>query len=774
MTVKFNHWRSIHSVTVVAVAAALLLTGQPANSQERDDDSLSIEEVVVTATRRSTSLATTPLAISALTNEMLERADVASMADLAAEVTGLNIVNQGAGLHRPVIRGLQGVGDSQVGIYLDNTPITGSPGTANSAGRFSPEIVPVDMERVEVLRGPQGTLYGGGSMGGAIRYITNKPDASGFEGKFGLTASSIDGSFGYNSDLVLNLPLVEDDLAIRLVGYMRDEEGYINNVVTGRSDVNEFEKQGARLMVGWTPTDNLTLTGTYISETVDAGARAIVQTDLPDLSTRNPGNDATDDDVSIFNLTAEYKASFADIVYSYSAYDRDLFYRYSAIVDLIGVNPPNLGGSLLIQPQDVESDVHEIRIVSNENDSNFYWTVGAFHSERDTFGLSDLINLDTAGNLIFPDPAGSPGAVEGDIASLTFRRSVDQTQTEKAIFGEVSYVFGEKTTLTAGTRLFEFENRDGGQSLVLLGEPRDPVANPYREASSTHDGEVFKLRLSHEILDDSVIYASWSQGYRSGGVNVELLTSGVDPEDTPTTFEPDRADNYEIGFRGAVNDGRTTVAAAVFLVDWTDMFVNLKRTDLQLLGGGNLLNVEFRANAGEAEISGAEVDVETLVGEHLTFSAGATLLSAELGSDVQRFGDSVGALEGDELPFVPDYTFNLTAEYGWNLNNGMKAYVWGGYRYTGTTYGDFNPFVIGTDGQPTTTPNILYTEYGDYGILNLKFGLEADTWSSSLSIGNVTDERECTYLLRSSIRPAPGNCFIEMPRSVALQFRKSF
>ena len=755
----------IGAIAAVCFAGHMSIT--TAHAQE--SEAYTLEEVVVTATRRSTSLATTPLAISAVTSGQLERADVTSMADLAAEVTGLNIVDQGAGLHRPVIRGLQGVGDSQVGIYLDNTPITGSPGTANSAGRFSPEIVPIDMERVEVLRGPQGTLYGGGAMGGAIRYIANKPDSTQFEGQVGLGVASIDGSSGFDGHVVLNMPVVEDQFAVRLVGYGHDYDGYIDNVVTGLSDINDTQRTGVRLSAGWTPTDNLNLIATYISETQESGARAIVQTDLGELQTRNPGaSDTIDDDVEILNLTANYAAPWADVVYSYSKYERDLFYRYSIVVDLVGIDPPNLGGSLLIQPQDVSSDVHEIRLVSNDADSNFQWTVGAFFSERDTFGLSDSINLDMQGNLTFPDAIGSPGAMENDIASLTFRRSVDQTQEERAIFGEVSYTFNDRTTLTAGGRFFEFDNRDGGQPLVLFGMDR---GLPFVERSSSHDGEVFKLRLSHEVLDDSVIYASWSQGFRAGGVNVELTAFGFDPLDTPLTFEPDLADNFEIGFRGALNEGRMTVAAAAFFIDWTDMFVNLERNDL---GPNANKNIEFRANAGQADITGLELELEALAGDGFKFSAGATFLSGELGSDIQTFGDSVGSLEGDDLPFVPEFTFNLTGEYRWDWISGLQAYVWGGYRYTGTTFGDFNPFLVGADGELTTTPNIAYTEYGDYGVLNLKFGVEAEDWTASLSVGNVFDERECAYLRRDTIRPSPGNCFIEKPRSIELGFTKDF
>lgn len=758
--------KSLATFCALVCSAGLSLVGSNSAAQQVDVDESgggALEEVIVTATRRSTSIASTPLSVSAVTSAMLQRANVSSMSGLAAEVTGLNVVDQGGGLTRPVIRGLQGVGDAQVGVYFDNTPITGSPGTANSAGRFSPEMEPIDMERVEVLRGPQGTLYGGSSMGGAIRYITRKPDSSQFGGKFEAGLSSYESSVGYDGSFVLNMPVVEDKFALRLVGYMRDEDGYIDNAATGATDINDLETRGGRLAAAWTPSDAVDILATYYWEETEAGARAIVHTDLPDLQTRNPGPDAIDDETSIFNLTVDLQTNWSDITYSYSQYERELFYRYSIPIDPFGAAPPNFGGTLLTQPQDVDTDIHEIRFVSNL-DGRWQWTAGAFSSERDAYGESDLYFLDEAGLLIFLD--GSPGAMEDVIASLLFRRNVDQTQTEKAVYGDLSYDLSDRTTLTFGTRVFNFDNRDGGQPIALFGGPF-PGNPPFVEASSDHDGEVFKLHLSHAVLSDSVVYASWIQGFRAGGVNVEVVTSGFDPADTPLTFNPDEVDNYEIGFRGALMDSRMTLAVAAFYLDWTDMFVNLVRTDLPGLG-----NIEFRANAGEADISGIEFEIEALVGENLKLSAGTTILNGELASDIRAFGDSTGALEGDDLPFVPEYTLNLTAEYEWEFRN-MRAFVWGGYRYTGKTFGDFNPFLVDQDG-PTTTPNMSYTEYGDYGVLNLRFGLESDTWTGSVLIDNLTDERECAYLRRDAIRPQPGNCFIERPRSIGLRFSTYF
>ncbi|MCG8613257.1 MAG: TonB-dependent receptor [Pseudomonadales bacterium] len=496
----------------------------------------------------------------------------------------------------------------------------------------------------------------------------------------------------------------------------------------------------------------------YYFEEQNSDSQSVIREDLSGYQNTRFGLEPIDDEISILNLTANMETSWVDLVYSFSSYDRDLFYRFNIDVNLFSANPTN-GGAALIQPQDVDTDVHELRFVSNA-DGPLKWTTGIFLSERNTFGLSEVYYRNESGDLI--NLSGGPGS-EGDPASIAFRRSVDQKQTERAIYGEVSYDFTDNTTLTFGARIFEFENDDGGAALVSpVGIPANA---PFIGASSEHDGEVFKLKLSHNILDDSVVYLNWSQGFRAGGANVEALTSGFPIADTPETFEPDTVDNYEIGFRGALMDGRLTLATALFYLDWQDMFVDLERNDL-------LGNIEFRANAGEAEITGLEFETEVLLAEDFKVSASFTVIDGELASDVRQFGDSAGALAGDTLPFQPDMTFNLSAEYGWAMAN-LRSYIWAGYRYVGESSTDFHPFVIDSNG-PTTTPNPEYTEVGDYGILSLRYGLEGDDWNGAFYIDNATDERECTFIRITGLRPPPGNCFVERPLTAGIRFSKDF
>lgn len=346
-----------------------------------------IEEVIITATRRETALATTPQSISALSGNALEKMGADDFADIVGAIPGLTIKDQGPGLSRPVIRGVQGAGEGQVGIYYDDTPITGGPGTTNDAGRFAPEIKPIDIERVEVLRGPQGTLYGGGSMGGTLRFIANKPDATEFQGRIsGEFLSFADGGVGYQASTVINVPLVEDKLAIRAALYRRDQDGFVDNAVLGLEDVNEVNTDGARIALRWYATENTTVTGTYYYQEQELAAGFHINPNLAGFQTDLPGLDPFNDESKIFNLTIDHVMAWADMVYSFSTYERDATYRYFT---------PRFSpsGTLLVQPQPTDVDTHELRFTSNL-DGNFQWTFGAFSQNREAYVESQVFIVD--------------------------------------------------------------------------------------------------------------------------------------------------------------------------------------------------------------------------------------------------------------------------------------------------------------------------------------------------------------------------------------------
>ena len=283
-----------------------------------------IEEIVVTALKRTSTLQDTPIAISALTSEGLERVGADDFVDFVGSVPGLTLRDNGPGATRPTIRGIASPGEPQVGVYFDEALVVGAPGTTNDAGIRSPELKPFDLERVEVLKGPQGTLYGGGSMGGTLRFITKKPNAEKFEGKISVEGSTVEhGDAGFQVNGMVNIPIIEDQLAVRIVAYKRDDPGFIDNVAYGEDDINDVDTEGGRVSIRWTPTDRLTATGTVYYQDQNVGGGFHFN---PSIDGDNPKTDAIsrepfNDEQVLYNLTLEYGFDWADALYSYSWFE---------------------------------------------------------------------------------------------------------------------------------------------------------------------------------------------------------------------------------------------------------------------------------------------------------------------------------------------------------------------------------------------------------------------------------------------------------------------
>ncbi|QIB65188.1 TonB-dependent receptor [Kineobactrum salinum] len=290
-----------------------------------------LEEVVVTALRRGTSLQDTPISISALGGDTLARIGADDFEDYVGKVPGLNLLDNGPGSRRLVIRGVQGAGEAQVGLYYDEVPVTGAPGSASDAGQRQPDIKMVDIERVEVLRGPQGTLYGSGTMGGTLRVITNKPDTTAFSARIGSDLSHTEKG-GMNTKVtgMVNVPLIENKLALRVVAYDHDLEGYIDNVAYNKDDINDEKTSGGRVSMRWMPTDNFTLTGMYIYQDTETGGGFFYQQDVGDLKTATPARNPFEDEVNIANITGELVFDWGNWMFSYSDYERDVVFNFDS------------------------------------------------------------------------------------------------------------------------------------------------------------------------------------------------------------------------------------------------------------------------------------------------------------------------------------------------------------------------------------------------------------------------------------------------------------
>ena len=751
----------------MAFVAAIAMISSGFSAYAADDV---VEEIVVTALKRSSSLQDTPIAISALTGETIDKVGADDFVDIVGSVPGLTLRDNGPGATRPIIRGVSSPGEPQVGVYFDEALAVGAPGTTNDAGLRSPELKPFDMERIEVLKGPQGTLYGGGSMGGTMRFITNKPNAEEIEAKISVEGSTVrHGDTGYQVNGMLNLPVIQDQLALRIVAFKRDEPGFIDNVALGQDDINDVDSEGGRVALRWTPTDNFTASGTIYYQDQDVGGGFHFN---PNIDRDNPKTDALsmepyNDEQVLYNLTLEYAMSWADALYSYSWYDRNATFRFHN--GFTGFPFPPL---LSTQPEPLQALSHEFRLTST-GVNVIDWTIGAFYSDRNAFVDSRVA-----------EPTATGG--EPNPAVFFFRRTVNSSLLQRAVYGEATWHVTDRLALTGGVRYFEVDSGSDVINRVNIpgfglgpGVPGIPVPFQINVTRGADDGPIFKAHVGYDLTDDVLVYGSFSQGFRPGGANQNTSSIALtDPrnEGVPESFKSDTLDSYEVGIHSQWLENRLTMNAAVYHINWEDIVLS-SRSPSGLFG--------FLQNADTTDVTGFELESVLDVAEDFRLTAALSYVNAELSSNApvnrQRGSDRVwysrSGVDGDRLPNVPEWTFNGSMEYGRQLSwMDLRGYIYLNVNYTGESFADFNEFLIDMETfTPTMQPNIRYNRQGDYAIVDLRVGVEADDWGASIFVDNLFDERAITQVFEDgTFRLDPGQNFLEKPRAIGIAFSRSF
>lgn len=753
---------SVMAKTIIASLSILFsLSLCQSVSAERE-----IEEVVVTALKRESTLQDTPIAISALTSQNLERIGADDFSDFVGSVPGLTIRDNGPGSSRPIIRGIASPGEPQVGVYFDDALVVGAPGTTNDAGLRSPELKPFDLERVEILKGPQGTLYGGGSMGGTLRFITKKPNAEEFEGKISVEGSSVRyGDQGYQLNGMVNVPIIKDQLALRVVAFKRDDPGFIDNPTLGQKDINDVDTEGGRVLLRWTPTDRLALTGAIYYQDQNVGGGFHYN---PTLNKDNPqtgvlSNEPYNDEQVLYNFKVEYSFDWADAMYSGSWFDRNAVYRFHN--GFTGIPFPPV---LSTQPEPLQAVSHEFRL-SSSGDNPVDWTVGAFYSDRNAYVDSRV---------------QYPGA-DGNVADeniFLFRRTVNSSLLQRAVFGEATWHATDRLAITAGVRYYDVKSGSDVVNRINIpgiglpsGTPGRPVPFQVNVTRGSDDGAIFKAHIGYDVSDDMLVYASFSQGFRPGGANQNTSSIALtDPGNVgvPEAFKSDSLDSYEIGIHSQWLDRRLTLNAAVYYMDWSDI----------VLGGRSATGLfGFLLNADSADAKGFELESVIELAEDFRLTAALSYVDAQLTADAPPNRASAtrskSGLDGDSIPDVADWTFNASMEYGRQLPwMDLRGYIYTNFNYTGSNASDFNPFLLDINTLvPTTVPNVEYNKQGDYVVVDMRVGVEADDWSVSLFLDNVFDEKGPSHIFEdSTFRLNPGLNFIERPRSFGIVFDKDF
>ncbi|HKU15130.1 MAG TPA: TonB-dependent receptor [Steroidobacteraceae bacterium] len=683
-------------------------------------------EVLVTASKRgATSVLDTPIAIQAITGEQLQAQGVTQFADYARSISGMSFEDQGPGDKKIVLRGMQSTGAATTGLYFDDLVITGN--NRQDGGGRQPDPRLVDMERIEVLKGPQGTLYGAGSMSGTIRMITNKPDpnetAGSVHANASYTAHATDPNYDY--DAMLNLPIVEGKLAMRVVGYQSSLAGFIDDPMLGREGVNNARVSGGRVALRWLITDDLTLDAMWLNQNTNSHGAAYYQPLFGLYEQHNNTESDWEEKMNAYNVALNWKLDSGSVTWSASRMDRDLFYRFPGARILCTLNAagfprstcwdPNSNPTLVQfrasadQPQDRSIEVSELRYASDW-DSPFQVVGGLFYQKEENNFTSRITDVNELGErLIGREHYNSNRIVNNSIA-------------QKAAFGELSYSITDALIATVGVRTFQFRVNEKGQNLVTRTRA---VEQPPVFTKSESEDTTFKYNLKYNFTPDRMVYLNYAEGFRSGGNNEPDMATGT----VLPPYDSDSVKSYEIGAKGAFLNGSLQVDLAAYFMDWQDLQA---RVSAGIPGSQALM----LGNVGSAEIEGLEAGLQAIPFDiDLTLGGNVTFLDAKLTEDgpfgppnAQGVRAPLAGLDGDRIPNVPEFSGSVFASYGFDVAS-WESTARLDYQYVGNSYSDFNP----------TKP--VYTKQGDYSLVNLRMAFERNQYKFELFANNLLDEK---------------------------------
>ena len=787
-------------------AGAMLAGAGVAHAQQSEE--VGLEEIVVTAQKRNESLQDVPLSIQAIGQKQLQELKVDDFSDYVKFLPNVSYQTAGPGFSRPYMRGVASGENANhsgplpsVGVYLDEQPITTITGPL--------DVQVYDIARVEVLAGPQGTLYGASSQAGTIRIITNKPDPDAFDAGFEVTGSTLEGDLGYVGQGFLNVP-VGEKAAIRLVGWHKKEPGYIDNVLSTRvfpvsgiavdnsdrveENYNDWTKTGARLALGINLSDTWTLTPTVMAQKTKANGTYGFDPLEGDLKVAHALAESGEDKWVQAALTLQGKLGNWDLTYAGAYLKRDIdtqsdYSDYSFFYDVCcgyGVYAYDNDYTLIDPSQFItgsdrfKKQSHELR-VSSPAENRWRLTAGVFtqkqgHGIRQQYQIANWVDFyDVTGNV--------------DTIWLTDQ---ERTDRDDALFGELTFDITDKLSVTGGVRFFEAENSLKGffgfsaAFSGMTGESQCFDQTDFRDAPCVNldktvkeDGNTKRLNVTYHATDDVMLYATWSEGFRPGGIN----RRGTIPP-----YMADFLTNYELGFKTTFANNRVRINGALFQDDWEDF-------QYSFLGANGLTEIR---NAGQARIKGFETDIVWAVSEGFTLSAAMSWLDAKTTQDycgttydsgpnagqpvtncadpAAPAGTFVQAPSGQELPVQPKFKGNAVGRYEFPMG-GQNAHVQAAWVYQGEAWSDLR-----------TAERELLGVQPSYSIVDFSAGIDNESWGVELFVKNAFDERAeiARFAQCSTFQPGtdPPNsvplCGLQpytitnLPRTIGLTFTKHF
>lgn len=714
-------------------------------------------DIIVTAQRRAETVQSIPLSITAIGNQEIMRRGLVDQSDYLRTVPGVNLVDTGPGQNTLIIRGAFGEAFNTgptVGVYFGDIPLTGF------ALGGSADVALVDVERIEVLRGPQGTLYGSNSLSGTVRYIPTAPDLDTFKGALegGYSSTARFGGSNYEAKAIVNLPLVNDRLALRAVAYRFEDTGYYRNVAgddpvlqaaaanfgAGALAINKKHAAGktitgVRATLRWKPLDELDISASYIKQKTSQEDRPFEQIQYgkyrySDYQFGGPGagRDALDVDLEIFNVTAELNLDKISLVSSSSWINQ----TWTRIWD-IGSLYPNRPPITQLSIADTDAFAQEVRAVTNF-EGPFSAVVGLYYEDGSTPYRQPTYYVG--------DPASNPAS-----AMQWWDSFADRQVKQKALFGEFGFNVTEALKLKAGGRLFHYDSR-----FIRRNFNSVVIPNSSSDVSTDESGHTLTAGVEYKPGRNALVYAKWGQGFRLGRpIATAAITSQCDLDNDGfidgfniradlDRVSSDSIESYELGGKFTLLGGRATFNAAAYQNNWSDIPVNVALQPTCL--------TSITVNGGKARARGFELEGRIDLVDGLRIDAGLAFVDSVLTATTSAGND------GDRMNFTPKWNGRLGGEYSFAVGEN-DAFVRADYSYYGSYY-------TGTGKRGDRIPG--------YGLVNVATGIRVEDFGAQFYVNNLFNSDAFTVIGGpTSAFPAKSAMRVR-PRTVGIRLTHDF
>ncbi len=764
--------RAAQLAAIGALLSSTALFAQSAPDAATEDTAAA--DIIVTANRREQNIIDVPLSVTAISGDTLNRRGLTQIENFVSEVPGLSIENTGRIGVRIILRGQNTGGAGATVATMFDDVVLSSASALSRGSVVTPNLDLYDIERIEVLRGPQGTLYGATAQGGLLKYVSRKPDLDSFGGSAEAGLDTVRwGETGYSLKGAVNVPIVADKLAVRVVGYYTDVPGYVNNPLLDLDAVNGGEMYGGRAALLFQATDALSIRLTAAKQKESYGSEGITQLVgsplVPNGETRDSFNVFSDrpietlqyageanGDFEFYNGVIEYDFGNALLTSStsYSKGKRDFKVDASNSPAGPGLTLAGAVGGLFGEPivaiVDQENSYtkfnQEVRLGS-QGDGRLTWQIGGFFSREDVIFDQNFLTVAAADTsrpvTVLPFIPGIGGLGLG--GSLT-----DGDYKEFSGFGEVTFRATDRFELSVGGRYSSIDQT--ADYTTFAGLFTGPVDAVYPEFKSSESKFTYSVAPLFRATEEVSVYARLATGYRPGG---PLTTPGAGTL-FPASFDPDTTTNYEIGAKGSVLSNALSFDVAFYRIDWNDVQII---TPYQNPTTGQLFFVT--GNGGKARSQGVEWSFagQPLPGLDIRWVGAIT--DAELREDAPGLGGTAG----DRLPYVPELTSSVSIDYSTALSATITGNAGATWSHVGSQSGDF-----------TATPILSNNpRIPSYDTFDLRVGVTFSQFRLDLLARNITDSQGLvTYRNAGGFNGQTGSGVIIQPRTYALRLSATF